>query len=75
MKCTSLLRIADDIDGQSLSPELNSVAQQPMKAKAYCVHLSIRDHWALRCMSRCPDQSEAKPPVFSPQAIVDSLKE
>ncbi|GFW57768.1 hypothetical protein TNCV_2926871 [Trichonephila clavipes] len=27
-----------------------------MRASAYCAHLSIRDHWALRCMSRCPDQ-------------------
>ncbi|GFT99028.1 uncharacterized protein TNCV_3794061 [Trichonephila clavipes] len=27
-----------------------------MKARAYCAHPSIRDHWALRCMSRCPDQ-------------------
>ncbi|GFY33955.1 hypothetical protein TNCV_4596631 [Trichonephila clavipes] len=37
-------------------PQPNSVAQQPMKARAYCVHPSIRDHWALRCMSRCPKQ-------------------
>ncbi|GFT60730.1 hypothetical protein TNCV_3584411 [Trichonephila clavipes] len=34
----------------------NSAAQQPTRAKAYCAHPSIRDHWALRCMSRCPDQ-------------------
>ncbi|GFW48499.1 hypothetical protein TNCV_1110581 [Trichonephila clavipes] len=34
--------------------KLNSEAQQPMKAKAYCAHLSIRDLWALRCMGRCP---------------------
>ncbi|GFT54380.1 hypothetical protein TNCV_2727171 [Trichonephila clavipes] len=27
-----------------------------MRARAYCAHPSIRDHWALRCMSRCPDQ-------------------
>ncbi|GFW34162.1 hypothetical protein TNCV_288441 [Trichonephila clavipes] len=27
-----------------------------MRANAYCAHLSIRDHWALRSISRCPDQ-------------------
>ncbi|GFW84630.1 hypothetical protein TNCV_2596751 [Trichonephila clavipes] len=27
-----------------------------MKAKADYAHLSIYDHWALRCISRCPDQ-------------------
>ncbi|GFU53150.1 hypothetical protein TNCV_3023721 [Trichonephila clavipes] len=30
------------------------MAQQP--ERAYCAHSSIRDHWVLRCMSRCPDQ-------------------
>ncbi|GFS75823.1 hypothetical protein TNCV_4665001 [Trichonephila clavipes] len=42
-----------------------------MRAKAYCAHLSIRNHWTLRCMSRCSDQVvslKRKPPVFSPQA-------
>ncbi|GFU39615.1 uncharacterized protein TNCV_1793451 [Trichonephila clavipes] len=32
------------------------MAQQPKRARAYCAHPSIRDHWALRCMSRCSDQ-------------------
>ncbi|GFV49833.1 hypothetical protein TNCV_1391151 [Trichonephila clavipes] len=27
-----------------------------MSATAYFAHPSIRDHWAMRCMSRCPDQ-------------------
>ncbi|GFT67514.1 hypothetical protein TNCV_2361161 [Trichonephila clavipes] len=27
-----------------------------MRARAYCTHPSMRDHWALRSMSRCPDQ-------------------
>ncbi|GFV00483.1 hypothetical protein TNCV_3644611 [Trichonephila clavipes] len=27
-----------------------------MRARDYCAYTSIRDHWALRCMSRCPDQ-------------------
>ncbi|GFU71749.1 hypothetical protein TNCV_1955101 [Trichonephila clavipes] len=27
-----------------------------MRARAYCAHSSICDHWALRCMSRCPNQ-------------------
>ncbi|GFT15051.1 uncharacterized protein TNCV_4316321 [Trichonephila clavipes] len=27
-----------------------------MRVRAYCAHPSIRDHWALRCMNRCPDQ-------------------
>ncbi|GFS79626.1 hypothetical protein TNCV_3187311 [Trichonephila clavipes] len=36
---------------------LNSVAQQPMRAKtSLLAHLRICDHWALRCMCRCPDQ-------------------
>ncbi|GFW05275.1 hypothetical protein TNCV_3357941 [Trichonephila clavipes] len=26
-----------------------------MRAKAYCDHSSIRDHWTMRCMSICPD--------------------
>ncbi|GFW42039.1 hypothetical protein TNCV_1904971 [Trichonephila clavipes] len=26
-----------------------------MRARANCTHPSIRDHWELRCMSRCPD--------------------
>ncbi|PRD31051.1 UNVERIFIED_CONTAM: hypothetical protein NCL1_24535 [Trichonephila clavipes] len=33
----------------------NSVAKQTMRARAYCAHPSIRDHWVLRCMGRCPD--------------------
>ncbi|GFV75078.1 uncharacterized protein TNCV_4121961 [Trichonephila clavipes] len=27
-----------------------------MRTRAYCAHPSIRDHWVLRYMSRCPDQ-------------------
>ncbi|GFW94331.1 hypothetical protein TNCV_1432661 [Trichonephila clavipes] len=27
-----------------------------MGDRDYCAHPSTRDHWALRCMSRCPDQ-------------------
>ncbi|GFV81331.1 integrase catalytic domain-containing protein [Trichonephila clavipes] len=27
-----------------------------MRARTYYAHPSIRDHWVLRCMSRCPDQ-------------------
>ncbi|GFY32640.1 hypothetical protein TNCV_673951 [Trichonephila clavipes] len=34
----------------------NSTAQQPTSARVYCSRTSIRDHWALRCISRCPDQ-------------------
>ncbi|GFY02469.1 hypothetical protein TNCV_3503501 [Trichonephila clavipes] len=48
----------------------NSVAQQPMRARTYCAHPSIRDHWALRCMSRCTDsggQFEARPQCLSSQ--------
>ncbi|GFT22132.1 hypothetical protein TNCV_3271791 [Trichonephila clavipes] len=33
----------------------NSVAQQSMRARNYNAHSNIRDHWALRCMNRCPD--------------------
>ncbi|GFW52587.1 hypothetical protein TNCV_405151 [Trichonephila clavipes] len=32
--------------------EVPQLPQQPMRVKAYCAHLSKRDHWALRC----PDQ-------------------
>ncbi|GFV49677.1 hypothetical protein TNCV_1959851 [Trichonephila clavipes] len=44
---------------------LNSVAQQPIRAKAYCFYLSIRE--THKQMPRLGGQSEAKPPVFSPQ--------
>ncbi|GFU15643.1 uncharacterized protein TNCV_1294861 [Trichonephila clavipes] len=26
-----------------------------MRARNYCAHHNIRDHWTLRCMNRCPD--------------------
>ncbi|GFU08016.1 hypothetical protein TNCV_1527571 [Trichonephila clavipes] len=41
-----------------------------MKTMAYCAHPSIRDHWALRCMSRCPSQvvSQKRKPVLNSQA-------
>ncbi|GFS58789.1 hypothetical protein TNCV_4271001 [Trichonephila clavipes] len=32
------------------------MAQQPMRAMAYCAHPSIPDHWMLRCTRICPDQ-------------------
>ncbi|GFX14786.1 hypothetical protein TNCV_1485291 [Trichonephila clavipes] len=38
-----------------------------MRARAYCAHPSILDHWALRCISRCQQsggQSEARPKVL-----------
>ncbi|GFW28016.1 hypothetical protein TNCV_768961 [Trichonephila clavipes] len=41
-----------------------------MRARAYCGHPSIRDHWALRTMSRCPDQVvslKRDPQCLSPQ--------
>ncbi|GFV18068.1 hypothetical protein TNCV_168721 [Trichonephila clavipes] len=45
--------------------------QQPIRARDDCAHLSICDHWALRCMSRCLDQVvslKRNPQCFSPQA-------
>ncbi|GFV10991.1 hypothetical protein TNCV_2383091 [Trichonephila clavipes] len=42
-----------------------------MRDRAYCAHPSIRDHWALRCMSRYPDQVvslKRDPQCLSPQA-------
>ncbi|GFX51865.1 hypothetical protein TNCV_3062831 [Trichonephila clavipes] len=42
-----------------------------MRVKAYFAHPSIPDHWALKCISRCPDQvvsQKQKPQCFSPQA-------
>ncbi|GFU09130.1 hypothetical protein TNCV_1319681 [Trichonephila clavipes] len=42
-----------------------------MRTRAYCAHPSIRDHWVLRCMSRCPDQLvslKRDPQCLSPQA-------
>ncbi|GFU65456.1 hypothetical protein TNCV_633791 [Trichonephila clavipes] len=69
--------VVGDLDSDSKSEilipckrysKLNSVAEQPKRAKAYCAQLSIRDHWALK--SRSGDQSKLKPPVFSLQAIL-----
>ncbi|GFV45068.1 hypothetical protein TNCV_908151 [Trichonephila clavipes] len=37
-----------------------------MRARAYCAHPSI-PHWALRCMSRCPDQMVSLKRGPSPQ--------
>ncbi|GFW08748.1 hypothetical protein TNCV_4299211 [Trichonephila clavipes] len=45
-----------------------------MRARTYCAQPSIRDHWALRCMSRCPDQVvslKRDPQCLSPQATPD----
>ncbi|GFV83068.1 hypothetical protein TNCV_2801941, partial [Trichonephila clavipes] len=38
-----------------------------MRAKAYCDHLSILDHWVLRCVSTCPGGVSGLK-VYSPQA-------
>ncbi|GFW78627.1 uncharacterized protein TNCV_4260501 [Trichonephila clavipes] len=49
----------------------NSVAQQLIRARAHCAHPRKRDHWALRCMNRCPDQVvslKRDPQCLSPQA-------
>ncbi|GFX91153.1 hypothetical protein TNCV_1245681 [Trichonephila clavipes] len=49
----------------------NSVAQQPIRAKTYCAHLSVRNQWALRCLIRCHDQVvslKRDPKCFSLQA-------
>ncbi|GFW66186.1 hypothetical protein TNCV_1710851 [Trichonephila clavipes] len=40
--------------GYPQSESSNSVVQQPMRARNYA-HPNIRDHWALRCMNRCPN--------------------
>ncbi|GFV52673.1 hypothetical protein TNCV_2873441 [Trichonephila clavipes] len=45
---------------QQLLDNVVRMMQQPMWAKACCVHLSIRDDWDLRCMSICPDQAVTK---------------
>ncbi|GFY30034.1 hypothetical protein TNCV_4073471 [Trichonephila clavipes] len=42
-----------------------------MMARAYYAHPSIRDHWMLRRMSRCPDQVvslKRDPQCLGPQA-------
>ncbi|GFY06161.1 uncharacterized protein TNCV_3108401 [Trichonephila clavipes] len=42
-----------------------------MRARVYGAHPSIRDHWTLRCKSRCPDQVvslKRDPQCLSPQA-------
>ncbi|GFX76913.1 hypothetical protein TNCV_2257761 [Trichonephila clavipes] len=44
-----------------------------MSARAYCGYPSIRDHWALRCMSKCPDQVvslKRDPPVLKSSSKV-----
>ncbi|GFX98788.1 putative RNA-directed DNA polymerase from transposon X-element [Trichonephila clavipes] len=41
-----------------------------MRARAYCAHPSIRDHWAMKSRSRCPDQVvslKRDPQCLSPQ--------
>ncbi|GFW36123.1 hypothetical protein TNCV_4929861 [Trichonephila clavipes] len=53
------------------SPEWSCLAQQPMRARAYCAHPSIRGHWALRSISRCPDQVVSL--CLSPQASLVDL--
>ncbi|GFY27319.1 hypothetical protein TNCV_2069391 [Trichonephila clavipes] len=45
-----------NINEHSLATKLNSVAQQPMRPWPSQGHFSTPDHWALMCMSRCPDQ-------------------
>ncbi|GFT07661.1 putative endonuclease-reverse transcriptase [Trichonephila clavipes] len=53
-----------------------------MRARAYCAHPSIRDHWELRYMSRSPDQvvslnltlSETKIVVKVQNDLSDSLE-
>ncbi|GFT74979.1 helitron_like_N domain-containing protein [Trichonephila clavipes] len=40
-----------------------------MRARAYCDHPSIRDHLALRCMSRCPDLIESDTKLRSKEYI------
>ncbi|GFV54497.1 transposable element Tc3 transposase [Trichonephila clavipes] len=45
-----------NIVDECLKSEDITLAQQLMRAKAYCAHPSIRDHWMLRCISRCPNQ-------------------
>ncbi|GFW97090.1 cAMP-specific 3',5'-cyclic phosphodiesterase 7B [Trichonephila clavipes] len=47
-----------------------------MRTRAYCAHSSIRDHWALRCMSRCPDQVihlKLDPQCLSPKANLELI--
>ncbi|GFX72736.1 hypothetical protein TNCV_4063311 [Trichonephila clavipes] len=42
-----------------------------MRARSYCAHPSIHDHWALRCMCRCPDRVvslKRDPQCLNPQA-------
>ncbi|GFV03918.1 hypothetical protein TNCV_4227251 [Trichonephila clavipes] len=53
----------------------NSGVQQSIRARAYCAHTSIRDHWALWCKSRCPDQVvslKRDPQFLSPQASLST---
>ncbi|GFS94006.1 hypothetical protein TNCV_4480561 [Trichonephila clavipes] len=44
-------------DAESIRHRALPLEKNPqIQAMAYCAYLSIRDDWALRCMSRCPDQ-------------------
>ncbi|GFY07756.1 hypothetical protein TNCV_4133531 [Trichonephila clavipes] len=64
---TGVLRQTDPLTEISA----HSLAQQPMRARAYSAHPSIRDHWALSCISRCPDHVvslKREPRYLSPQA-------
>ncbi|GFX64991.1 hypothetical protein TNCV_451291 [Trichonephila clavipes] len=42
--------------GDKGNPNSNSEAKQPMRARSYYIHPSIRGHWMLRFMSRSLDQ-------------------
>ncbi|GFU51002.1 hypothetical protein TNCV_4461951 [Trichonephila clavipes] len=58
--------------------ELAPVAQQPMRARAYCAHPSIRDHWALR--SNTKDifvfvyTSDSQSGLYRPLGVYDNLQ-
>ncbi|GFW97073.1 hypothetical protein TNCV_2696951 [Trichonephila clavipes] len=54
--------------GVTAFTQLNSVVQQPLRAKVYCVNLSFRNLEVHEQMLRSGGQPNMKPPVFSSQA-------
>ncbi|GFT43756.1 hypothetical protein TNCV_4464281 [Trichonephila clavipes] len=61
--------LSNALEFQLINHNAAKMVQQPVRAKTYCAHPSIRDHWALRYMSRCPDnQSQGRTQCLSPQA-------
>ncbi|GFV46855.1 transposable element Tcb1 transposase [Trichonephila clavipes] len=62
--------LSDSLPARLAAVRSVKVVQQPMRASAKCAHPTTRDHWAMRCISRCPDQVVSLKP--DPQCLSSS---